>query len=203
MQRPPRDIAVDRLVSMPLLLYAYLTMGIAESIACVISYLWTFLYNDVSLSNVWLVDPKKDVWSVREEINKEDVAIGNGRILGPEEQARIVREVRRCSLCGDNMKIKATFMIAWTLEARASTSPSHSMLRGHHPTSSVTIGTVCCVQWPCVYRATIVLMHKWRDTCVGHAALLFQAHWIERDAAMACHAWLWLSGCMRSGPAID
>jgi hypothetical protein len=94
MHRPPRDIATDRLISKPLIIYTYGTMGIAESITCVISYLWVFLYNDINLSKIWLVDPKSSVWSLRTEVNSEMLSLGNGKPdIGPEEQARIVREV--------------------------------------------------------------------------------------------------------------
>jgi hypothetical protein len=95
MQRPPRNISKDRLVSLPLLLYAYFLMGIAEAAACLIAYLWVFLYNDVELSKVWMVDPKKSIWAVREEVNTEFAPVGNGRRdISGEEQTRIVREVR-------------------------------------------------------------------------------------------------------------
>jgi hypothetical protein len=94
MQRPPRDISVERLVSTPLLIYSYIVMGFAESLICCGAYLWVFTHNGVKLSKIWLLDPRKQsIWSANEDANEDLAPVGGGKEIGAEEQARIVREV--------------------------------------------------------------------------------------------------------------
>jgi hypothetical protein len=93
MNRPPRDITVERLVSMPLLIHAYITMGLAESVICLGAYLWVFTKNDVALSKIWMLDPRRSIWSTNEDSNDDLAPIGGGKEIGAEEQTRIVREV--------------------------------------------------------------------------------------------------------------
>ena len=96
MARPPRDIATERLVSLPLLLYVYATMGLAQAAVCVGAYLWVFTDRGVPLSDVFLIDAKSDTWSVDEDSNDDIVGSYTG-----EEQAQIVRQVRAFRLLAE------------------------------------------------------------------------------------------------------
>jgi Cation transporting ATPase, C-terminus len=90
MDRPPRDIATERLVSLPLLLYAYLIAGIPESLCCFGAYLWTFHHYGIAYGDIFLLDPKKDTtWLTSAERNE---ATAHG--FSPDEQAHIVRQAR-------------------------------------------------------------------------------------------------------------
>jgi hypothetical protein len=89
MERPPRNIEVDRLVSLPLLLYAYAIMGMAEGAACVASYLWTYSQNNVPLADIFLINPRRKVWYINPKDN--DDIIGS---FTAEQQSNIVRQVR-------------------------------------------------------------------------------------------------------------
>jgi hypothetical protein len=90
MERPPRNIATERLVSFPLLFYDYVTVGlIGEALVCTGAYLWTFTHNSVPLSDVWLIPGSKDCWlTIADNIGCPDSA------FSAEEQERITREVR-------------------------------------------------------------------------------------------------------------
>ena len=90
MDRPPRNIATDRLVSLPLLIYSYIIMGLAESLCCLGAYLWVFTIRGVDHADIFLVDPKKNIWDSRAERN-ENIAPGG---FNESQQAEIVRQVR-------------------------------------------------------------------------------------------------------------
>lgn len=98
MARPPRDISVERLVSLPLLTYSYIIVGLAESLCCMGAYLWVFSHRGVQLSDIFLLDPRDEQWfsdADRIDITKgpaADQAAGAGG-FSPEDQERIVREV--------------------------------------------------------------------------------------------------------------
>lgn len=92
MERPPRNIEVDRLVAMPLLLYAYAIMGIAEGATCVASYLWTYSENNVPLADIFMITPSRKAWNIDAE-NNRDIA----DFFSAEQQANIVRQV--CMQC--------------------------------------------------------------------------------------------------------
>ena len=87
---PPRNIATDRLVSLPLLIYSYIIMGLAESLCCLGAYLWVFTIRGVDHADIFLVDPKKNIWDSRAERN-ENIAPGG---FNESQQANIVRQVR-------------------------------------------------------------------------------------------------------------
>jgi len=67
MHFPPRDIATDRLVNTPMLLYAYLQAGLIETGICLALYFWvgyiflvTFwninnLESHISISSPWML----------------------------------------------------------------------------------------------------------------------------------------------------
>ena len=100
MNRPPRNIAKERLVSLPLLVYAYVIIGLAESIVCIGAYLWTFTLNDVPLRLIWLVDADEDAWDAQAGRNDAEnpVDLGIGREPADAgRQATIVRQVRHAA----------------------------------------------------------------------------------------------------------
>ena len=93
MERPPRNIATDRLVSMPLLIYAYLIMGLAESLVCFGAYMWTFHVRGVPYNTIFLTDPDDGVWgTLPENIDVSDAG------FTPDQQAEIVRQVCCCAV---------------------------------------------------------------------------------------------------------
>lgn len=92
MSRPPRNIATERLVSLPLLLYAYIIMGLAESICCFGAYLWVFSEHDVPASEIFLLDPEESTWNVKAGSIDGPVTI-EGEVLDAERQADILRQV--------------------------------------------------------------------------------------------------------------
>lgn len=60
MQRPPRDLSKDKLVSTPLLFYSYAVVGVLEVITCFISYAMVFWGEDIGLGE--LLYTAKDYW---------------------------------------------------------------------------------------------------------------------------------------------
>ncbi|TMW67298.1 hypothetical protein Poli38472_012414 [Pythium oligandrum] len=54
MQRPPRDMSKDRLMSSPLLLYAYLVAGMINLLGCVLAYSSAFWRHGISLNDVFM-----------------------------------------------------------------------------------------------------------------------------------------------------
>lgn len=92
MARPPRDINTERLVSFPLLTYSYLIMGITESLVCFGAYLWVFNDAGVESKDIFLLDPKDDLWLTREDGQMD--AISGGNTFNAEQQETIVRQVR-------------------------------------------------------------------------------------------------------------
>lgn len=96
MARPPRDISVERLVSLPLLTYSYIIVGLAESLCCMGAYLWVFKHRGVSASDIFLLDPRDEQWFSDAERISEDadkITVINGVQYSPELQEQIVREV--------------------------------------------------------------------------------------------------------------
>lgn len=93
MGRPPRDITTERLVSFPLLTYSYIIVGLSESIICFGAYLWVFNNAGVKSKDIFLLDPKENLWLSRAENGDGNVAMSGDNTFTPEEQERIVREV--------------------------------------------------------------------------------------------------------------
>jgi Cation transporting ATPase, C-terminus len=94
MDRPPRNIATDRLVSLPLLVYAYLIMGVTESLCCLGAYLWVFTVRGVDHSDIFLLNPKDSTWNSQADRNDQPA---HG--FSPDQQADIVRQVRPPRAC--------------------------------------------------------------------------------------------------------
>ena len=92
MERPPRDIKTQRLVSFALISYAYLIIGSAESIVCIGAYLWTFKKNGVPASEIFLLNPEDNTWMIHPDDVKQDVTI-DGKVFSAEMQSDIVRQV--------------------------------------------------------------------------------------------------------------
>jgi sodium/potassium-transporting ATPase subunit alpha len=89
MDRPPRRIRQDRLVSWPLLLYAYGVAGVVEACACVTAYLIAFVRAGVPLSV--LPGSYEAYWS----LGSDDLDLGDGRgILSDEEQVAILGQAQ-------------------------------------------------------------------------------------------------------------
>jgi len=53
MARPPRDLARDRLISGALLRHAYLVVGVAEALCCMLSFFAVFWWRGVPISSVF------------------------------------------------------------------------------------------------------------------------------------------------------
>lgn len=93
MDRPPRNIAVERLVSFPLLTYSYVIMGVAEMIICMGAYLWVFSHYGVPASEIFLLDPNDgEVWRVQADLIRDEPVIIDGVTYDAERQADITRQ---------------------------------------------------------------------------------------------------------------
>jgi hypothetical protein len=95
MDRPPRDLATERLVSVPLLVYSYISMGIPQSLCCMGAYLWVFTKHGIKVKDIFMINPKDDTqWTYTASDNCDDcVPNFNGA-----QQADILRQVRGMSL---------------------------------------------------------------------------------------------------------
>ncbi|TMW67398.1 hypothetical protein Poli38472_011018 [Pythium oligandrum] len=60
MQRPPRDMTKDRLMSPPLLFYSYLVAGMINTTGCFLAYASVFWRHGISLSDVYM--SVEDYW---------------------------------------------------------------------------------------------------------------------------------------------
>lgn len=94
MARPPRDISTERLVSFPLLCYSYLIVGLTQSIICFGAYLWVFNNRGVESKDIFLLDPKDNLWLSSAENGDQKVAMSGGKEFDAEAQELIVRQVR-------------------------------------------------------------------------------------------------------------
>jgi Cation transporting ATPase, C-terminus len=93
MARAPRDIATERLVSLPLLVYSYIIMGLAESLCCFGAYLWVFDKRGVPASEIFLLNPKDNTWLSQADQIDAPVTV-DGNLFSEEQQQDIVRQVR-------------------------------------------------------------------------------------------------------------
>jgi hypothetical protein len=97
MARPPRDISVERLVSLPLLTYAYIIVGMAESIICFGAYLWVFTNAGVPAKVIFLIKPEDETWTSRADLSTVDEELRkrsiDGKDFTAEDQEMLVRQV--------------------------------------------------------------------------------------------------------------
>lgn len=101
MNRPPRDIATERLVSLPLLAYAYIWIGLfGEAMVCMGAYLWVFTHHGVPHSAIFLIDGGDTSWqSQADRIEDGDRTVqAGGNEYDAEQQQEIVRQVRALAL---------------------------------------------------------------------------------------------------------
>lgn len=85
MDRPPRDASKDRLVSFPLLSYAYLQAGIIEALACVLAYFTVFIYHAIPVSMLLFSDT---YW----KYNSPDLKVNDSLTLSASSQLVILGE---------------------------------------------------------------------------------------------------------------
>lgn len=95
MARPPRDIETERLVSFPLLTHAYLIVGGAQSLFAFLGWIWVYDYHGVKISDIFLLDPRDNLWLSRSENGDGEIAMSNGNTYTAEQQEDIVRQVWR------------------------------------------------------------------------------------------------------------
>ena len=81
MDRPPRNMATDRLVRPALLIYSYLQAGIVEAGACILAYLLVFTTHGVPLSSLprWATDVD----------HKPDVMLPSGKVMTYDDQVSL------------------------------------------------------------------------------------------------------------------
>jgi Cation transporting ATPase, C-terminus len=98
MARPPRDISSERLVSLPLLAYSYIIVGLTESLVCMGAYLWVFNRAGIKSRDIWLVPPADGTWQSRVENIEQPAQLESnpGVFISPEQQELIVRQVLHC-----------------------------------------------------------------------------------------------------------
>ncbi|KAJ0410509.1 hypothetical protein ATCC90586_008316 [Pythium insidiosum] len=89
MHRPPRDLEKDRLVSVPLLVYAYCIAGIINTLGCFLAYASVYWRNSVSLHDLFL--SSSDHWGDHPKVLCLD---GGLRCFSVAEQRSIAAEAR-------------------------------------------------------------------------------------------------------------
>jgi len=83
MQRPPRNIKTDRLITKAMVLYSYVTVGLMESLAGVMSFLWVLWYNGIILEDIVL--PSQNLWTA-----ESDPFSSGGHVYSADEQVDIL-----------------------------------------------------------------------------------------------------------------
>jgi sodium/potassium-transporting ATPase subunit alpha len=87
MQRRPRNIKTDRLVSRQLLSYAYLQAGVLEAAACFLAYFFVYRAHDVSMSDLFLTDSEFGD-------DNDPFITGDGQFISVAEEEQIANEAR-------------------------------------------------------------------------------------------------------------
>ena len=85
MRRPPRNLRRDRLVSGPLVVYAYVVAGVIEAVACFGSFLWVFSLEGIGPSALLFADTEGLF-----DADADPYCPGNGRpCLNADDQLEI------------------------------------------------------------------------------------------------------------------
>ena len=87
MKRLPRNVHSDHLVTVPLVLYSYIEIGVIESIACVVSYIIAFNTYNISMNDIAFTDDKFF------EDDSPFLCTENGPCYNADEQIDILRQV--------------------------------------------------------------------------------------------------------------
>ena len=85
LDRPPRNLETDRLMSYKLLSYSYLQAGLIEAFFCFVAYFWVYSDNGLGMSEIFSLAPTYFDSSTTTEYLSEA-----GRIYSVEEQLVIL-----------------------------------------------------------------------------------------------------------------
>ncbi|TMW69051.1 hypothetical protein Poli38472_001207 [Pythium oligandrum] len=118
MQRPPRDMTKDKLMSAPLLLYAYLIAGMINVIGCFLAYASVFWRHGYSLSDLFLTSDT--YWKE----DAPDFCVDNSDCLDTDAQKDLLAEA--CSAWYVAL-IFCQFFHVWMCKTRRSSLFKHSI----------------------------------------------------------------------------
>jgi sodium/potassium-transporting ATPase subunit alpha len=130
MARPPRDLATDRLVSAALLRHSYLVVGVAEAVACMLSFFAVFWWRGVPLSSVYGSTPP--YWSGEAAALSPDLSICAGgsssscRVLTGAEQRSVYFEAQAAWYA---TLVACQFFHVWTCKTRRASLFKHGPMR--------------------------------------------------------------------------
>lgn len=85
LDRPPRNLETDRLMSSRLLAYSYLEAGMIETFFCFLAYFWVFLDSGLEITEIFFVAPDYFV-----ENSTIDYISNSGRVYSAGEQIMIL-----------------------------------------------------------------------------------------------------------------
>ncbi|RLN95433.1 hypothetical protein BBJ28_00023338 [Nothophytophthora sp. Chile5] len=125
MQRPPRDLNKDRLMSKSLLIYAYIIAGMVNAGGCMLAYGAVFWRHGVSFSDLFL--SAEDFWNT----DAETFCTAEGECYEADEQTDILAQA-----CGSwyIALVVCQFFHIWMCKTRRTSVTKHSVF-----TNSVTI----------------------------------------------------------------
>lgn len=89
MERQPRDLSKDRLITRNMFIYIYLIVGMVASGVCTLAYFGVYWYHGISLKYIW---QKGDDYWVSPDGKHDHLNVGGGRILNKDEQEDIYRQ---------------------------------------------------------------------------------------------------------------
>ncbi|KAF8072642.1 Atpalpha [Scenedesmus sp. PABB004] len=141
MERPPRDIKNDRLISGPLLRYAYITYGFITAGICMLSFFTIFWWHGVPLSAVYNHGDK--YWMP----GAPDLSIcprGGGacRVLGEREQLEIYWAAQSAWYV---TLISSQFWHIWVCKTRTESIFSHGVFRNIVTVYGVSLSVVVMI----------------------------------------------------------
>jgi sodium/potassium-transporting ATPase subunit alpha len=117
MRRRPRRVGKDRLVSRPLLGYAYLQAGVLEALVCIGAYLWVFQDYGVPLSSLPF---SQDYW----KSDAANLTLPDGRVLTAADQMDVLAHVQSAWMF---TLVASQFWHIWSCKTRAVSLAAHGL----------------------------------------------------------------------------
>lgn len=135
MELPPRDLSRDRLVSRPLLVYAYAIVGAVEAIACVIGYLLVFADYGIPSSDL--------LFATSHGFMGTDGLpwVAGGRAFSHEQQQQMLSEAQS-AWYGNLILCQAVHLYAARTRATTACGTLPTMIMAFGTTISVLIGAL-------------------------------------------------------------
>ena len=85
LNRPPRNLETDRLMSYRLLSYSYLQAGMIEAFFCFVAYFWVYCDNGLGMSELFYLAP-----TYFDSSTSSNYTSISGRVYSVEEQILIL-----------------------------------------------------------------------------------------------------------------